>query len=158
MHTKEIAIEIGSTHLVNLSSRVTQNAYNRLEEIQALLQIERPLSRVSKQECLEHAINFYHACKMQELLKMDEEAPAESMQIASIVQESIPDEIPLHAKSMQTESKKHFITPSGLTIEQAAEISNKNLHAKSMHIASKQKEPEIPQVRSKIKERLGIAK
>lgn len=152
----ENVIEIGTTHLVNLSSRITQNAYTKLTEIQGCLQLERIMPKVSKQEALEKAIIFYHAYKLQELKMMDESENANCMQIESKSQEAFSEESIVQAESMQIESKQ----PKGtLSIEDALQIQNK-LHATSKQIASKKNEvaatPVTEKKRAFLLEKLGV--
>lgn len=72
MKDYEDMIEKGTFYRVNLSTRITQNACNKLAEIQGWLQTERPLSTVSKQEAIEKAILHYHEFIMQANCMHDE--------------------------------------------------------------------------------------
>jgi hypothetical protein len=74
MHeSKEEALEVGSKHLVSISSRISLGACNMLAEIQGWLQTESEFSKISKQEAIERAIRFYHAYILQALENRDRE-------------------------------------------------------------------------------------
>ncbi len=103
MHeSRKDAIELGTTHLVNLSSRISQNACNKLEEIKGWLTTEKDYGKASKQEALEKAIHFYHAYILQALEKQDREMHENSMQVVNI--QTKQDE-----KSIQIESEEERI-------------------------------------------------
>jgi hypothetical protein len=140
MKDLDMVIERGTMHLVNLSTRVTQDAINKLEAFQTILQTERLMPRVSKQEALEKAILLAYECKLQELKKADQEKNAEILQ-KEIIENDIPEvEIPLQEESVQKESEitksmqNNFISPSGMKIEDARKFNAHSVHAKSHHL------------------------
>lgn len=90
MHEKENkaeAIEIGTLQLVNISSRITQQARNMLEENIAFLQTERTYPKVSLQEALEWSIRVANACKKQQIQIEDIEGMEVSKKVVRIKQE-----------------------------------------------------------------------
>lgn len=100
MHeSKEEALEVGSKHLVSISSRISLDASKKLTEIQAWLQTESEYARISKQEAFERAIRFYHAYILQALENRDLEAQTESKQIVSIQKKQ-------EEKQLQNESEE----------------------------------------------------
>jgi DNA replication protein DnaC len=100
MHeSKEEALEVGSKHLVSISSRISLGASNMLTEIQGWLQTESEYARISKQEAFERAIRFYHAYILQALENRDSEAQSEGKQIVSIQKRQ-------EEKLLQTESEE----------------------------------------------------
>jgi hypothetical protein len=100
MHeSKEEALEVGSKHLVSISSRISLGASNMLTEIQGWLQTESEYARISKQEAFERAIRFYHAYILQALENRDLEAQTESKQIVSIQKKQ-------EEKQLQSESEE----------------------------------------------------
>jgi hypothetical protein len=76
----EEILPIGELQLVSISTRISKEAFRKLTEIQGWIQTERKMSKVSKQEAYEWAIQIAYTCKMYELEKGDKEEKKEVLQ------------------------------------------------------------------------------
>lgn len=110
MHeNKKDAIELGTTHLVNLSSRISQNACNKLEEIKGWLTTEKDYGKASKQEALEKAILFYHAYILQALENRDRELHEDSKQVVNIQKKQDEKSIQVESEEEQKERERQAL-------------------------------------------------
>jgi hypothetical protein len=141
-----------STKLVSLNTMIPKYARDMLEECKAWLQTSEALHTYTLQKTTLLAIEIFHQYITEERMKEDRPQKEEAARMEISEVEAPRKDRGEIVSFPQPKEKKGFITPSGLTAEDIADMN------KSVSIRVRERTEEAPRVNSnsKILDRLGL--